>query len=618
MKKFFIKDLANMVEKEIATEFLLRNVKLSIADGRRWQDLTLSDKSGIVYGKCWSEHISDETDNYVGKIVRVVGKVELFREQCTLRIVRISPAETYDPADFRVTLSSYDVEQSITLLKKLLDEIEDPKLYSLCCAVFGMGTARYERFLEFPLTEEATHPYFGGFLKHTINVANLADMALTICEGSPNEVIRPDPSLVIAGALLHASGVLSQLTLSAAEGIFTDRARLLSSSTDAVLMAVCTNSRLEQEKRVTDMSALLHILEAANGTTPPKTKEAVIVTNAVRMSKELNSIDQIFFESDRMHPTDKTRKAFCDYLGYEVFRGGEECVKNALKQYMDKGQKNAQHLILSGPQGTGKRTCADILAHFLLDIRLDKPLHSCADFFCLDCDQASIKLSDTEDLREFISYSSTVRRVVLIDNANQMTPNVANSLLKELEDGQCVFIFIAHKPLIRTVCSRCFEIRFLPVNEDDMAQFFMEQGDLVSLEVVTASNGCPGLFRQLNADDAFISMTARMIKALNQQNHADLLSTFGLLKEKDEFALEAFSPAARLAIVRLLEAIYADQYLHKLVGSKLFPYMTELPISAKQAYQISEQAHNIRGKKLLYTKHDFLELLFQMMKEGEL
>ena len=29
MKKFFIKDLANMVEKEIATEFLLRNVKLS-------------------------------------------------------------------------------------------------------------------------------------------------------------------------------------------------------------------------------------------------------------------------------------------------------------------------------------------------------------------------------------------------------------------------------------------------------------------------------------------------------------------------------------------------------------------------------------------------------------
>ena len=47
MKKFFIKDMANMVEKDIATEFLLRNVKLSIADGRRWQDLTLSDKSGI-------------------------------------------------------------------------------------------------------------------------------------------------------------------------------------------------------------------------------------------------------------------------------------------------------------------------------------------------------------------------------------------------------------------------------------------------------------------------------------------------------------------------------------------------------------------------------------------
>ena len=60
-------------------------------------------------------------------------------------------------------------------------------------------------------------------------------------------------------------------------------------------------------------------------------------------------------------------------------------VKNALKQYMDKGQKNAQHLILSGPQGTGKRTCADILVHFLLDIRLDKPLNSCTDLRASNC-----------------------------------------------------------------------------------------------------------------------------------------------------------------------------------------------------------------------------------------
>ena len=41
------------------------------------------------------------------------------------------------------------------------------------------------------------------------------------------------------------------------------------------------------------MSALLHILEAANGTTPPKTKEAVIVTNAVRMSKERSDLFRV-------------------------------------------------------------------------------------------------------------------------------------------------------------------------------------------------------------------------------------------------------------------------------------------------------------------------------------
>ena len=88
---------------------------------------------------------------------------------------------------------------------------------------------------------------------------------------------------------------------------------------------------------------------------------------------------------------------------------------------------------------------------------------------------------------------------------------------------------------------------------------------------------------------------------------------------RDTFSLYVTNFHDPLALYRQLKRNgYADQYLHKLVGSKLFPYMTELPISAKQAYQISEQAHNIRGKKLLYTKHDFLELLFQMMKEGEL
>ena len=46
-------------------------------------------------------------------------------------------------------------------------------------------------------------------------------------------------------------------------------------------------------------------------------------------------------------------------------------------------------------------------------------------------------------------------------------------------------------------------------------------------------------------------------------------------------------------------------HLHKLVEANYL--MTELPISAKQAYQISEQAHT-SGAKAIYTKHDFLEL----------
>ena len=69
------------------------------------------------------------------------------------------------------------------------------------------------------------------------------------------------------------------------------------------------------------MSALLHILEAANGTTPPKTKDG-----SYCHQRSTNEQRAEFYRSDHFSsltvciPTDKTRKAFCDYLGYEVFR----------------------------------------------------------------------------------------------------------------------------------------------------------------------------------------------------------------------------------------------------------------------------------------------------------
>ena len=90
-----------------------------------------------------------------------------------------------------------------------------------------------------------------------------------------------------------------------------------------------------------------------------------------------------------------------------------------------------------------------------------------------------------------------------------------------------------------------------------MAQFFMEQGDFVSLEVVTASNWLSRTIPRAKCGlTAFISMTARMIKALNQQNHADLLFNLRSPEEKKTNMLwKQFHSAACLAFVRLLEAI---------------------------------------------------------------
>lgn len=77
--------------------------------------------------------------NYAGKIVlsKYLWKVETFPGSVRCNCPDQS-AETYDPADFR----NFTCPADASIACKNSDKIEDPKLYSLCCAVSGMGTAR--------------------------------------------------------------------------------------------------------------------------------------------------------------------------------------------------------------------------------------------------------------------------------------------------------------------------------------------------------------------------------------------------------------------------------------------------------------------------------------------
>lgn len=87
-----------------------------------------------------------------------------------------------------------------------------------------------------------------------------------------------------------------------------------------------------------------------------------------------------------------------------------------------------------------------------------------------------IRVDEVRKLRDFfgLSASDGGRRVVIVDTADEMNVQAANSLLKMLEEPpeRATLLLISHQPsrLLPTIRSRCRELRLAPLGAEDLAQ----------------------------------------------------------------------------------------------------------------------------------------------------
>ena len=148
--------------------------------------------------------------------------------------------------------------------------------------------------------------------------------------------------------------------------------------------------------------------------------------------------------------------------------------------YLEKSRFSGAY-IFSGPEGIGKRTVAKIIAKQLnCTGQVDTPCGSCSsclkiqkeehpDLHIIQNGQSQIKMEDIRGILRQASFRpyEGVIKVFIIDNAHKLNSEAANSLLKVLEEPprDVLIILITHKPqnIIRTVLSRCKEIKFSPL-----------------------------------------------------------------------------------------------------------------------------------------------------------
>lgn len=144
-------------------------------------------------------------------------------------------------------------------------------------------------------------------------------------------------------------------------------------------------------------------------------------------------------------------------------------------------------LLFVGPEGIGKFLVATIIAAALFCEGQQKPCGKCQsclhlsaknhpDLFTVEPDGQTIKIEQVRNLQSNIALAPYManKRVVIIDKADSMTVQSANSLLKTLEEptGDVVFILIAasRQKLLDTILSRCRIVDFKPIDSEVLAQ----------------------------------------------------------------------------------------------------------------------------------------------------
>uniref|UniRef100_A0A7V2ZJZ2 DNA polymerase III subunit delta n=1 Tax=Ignavibacterium album TaxID=591197 RepID=A0A7V2ZJZ2_9BACT len=133
----------------------------------------------------------------------------------------------------------------------------------------------------------------------------------------------------------------------------------------------------------------------------------------------------------------------------------------------------------------------------LIQEELSKKSHN--HFYKLEIPKANfIKINSIRDINHFVSlsYDESLKRIVLISDAHMMNDPAQNALLKNLEEppANIIFILCTNYPerLKSTVISRCWNITFQPLSEEEVAKVLREKFEVdteLASKVALLSNG---------------------------------------------------------------------------------------------------------------------------------
>lgn len=311
---------------------------------------------------------------------------------------------------------------------------------------------------------------------------------------------------------------------------------------------------------------------------------------------------------------------------------GNEQIKSYLKRVAEKGTVG-NSLLFSGPEGIGKTLFAEAFAALLQQdpkqpAKINVGTHPDIHLYRPEGKTGMHSIASMRQFSEevFLSPHEGKWKIFIIQDAERMLPSSANALLKTFEEPakDALIILISSNPqaLLPTIISRCRQLRFQRLSEQDIAACLMQtyhkqkEEALLIAALAQGSLGKALKLMQRGENPARPHLIALLFQG--ETHYKKLSEAAAAIAETSEEGKKALESALKAEYPKDLTAAQKEGLEKEIEGALAMHGIQEAKMLFESVlYWYRDIAlHHINGNRALLMHRDHAEASFQAFQSG--
>lgn len=235
---------------------------------------------------------------------------------------------------------------------------------------------------------------------------------------------------------------------------------------------------------------------------------------------------------------------------------GNEQIKNILQESIKRNKTSHSYLFV-GIEGIGKKIVAKEFSKMLLCIEENKQESNCKsciefnsnnhpDFLLLEPEGNVIKIEQIRQLQKRIQEKPIIshKKVYIINDADKMTKEAQNCLLKTLEEppefSTIILIGTNENAFLSTIKSRCMILHFQKIEDEKIKQYLSNQleENNITENMLKMFQGSIGKAIKLKDKQELYNKIENIIENLNKKDLIDVSNSAEIIYQSKEEIME--------------------------------------------------------------------------------